>query len=364
MDVRGLQAVTAEVGPAVGSFGFADGGVVSLFAGGVVQFLGVEGYDVFAGELGGEGLQGAVGEEVVAVHEEDVLAPGLVEAAVAGGAHAVVLLVDDLHVGVVFQQGRRAVSAAVVDDDDLTAPVFLREDAVEALLQVGFGIVGGYDDGEFHRVEAMVSAMVFGILFDEVVDVLLQLGEVGCHCLPGVVLQAGLFEKVFVLLWIALQVCYFLQEGAVVAVWVPEKDGVVVEDVGFGVAVGAPVDGYAAGAYAVEEFLGDVALDRGVLRADVEAVLLQEFGFVVVELRLQLVGVVEQLARAVDGGDGVELLHHVAAEDGSGVVGATVAGDQGAEAVARGFKVLVAQLVADAADVLLGRLRGEHLQYP
>lgn len=362
--VRGFQAVAAEVGPAVGGFGFADGGVVGLFAGGVVQFSGVEGQDVFAAELGDEGGEGAVGEEVVAVHEEDVLALGFVEAAVTGGAHAAVLLVDDLHVGVAFQQGRRAVGAAVVDDNDLAALVFLREDAVEALRQVGFGVVGRYDDGEFHKLDAMVSAMVFRVLSEDVVDVLLQLGEVGCHCLPGVVLQAGLFEEVFVLLWIALQVGYLLQEGAVVAVGVPEEDGVVVEDVGFGVAVGTPVDGYAAGAYAVEEFLGDVALDRGVLRADVEAVLLQEFDFVVVELRLQLVGVVQQLARAVDGGDGVELLHHVATEDGSGVVGAAVAGDQGAEAFARGIKVLVAQLFANATDVLLGRFRREHLQYP
>ena len=76
----------------------------------------------------------------------------------------------------------------------------------------------------------------------------------------------------------------------------------------------------------MEEFLGDVALDRGVLRADVEAVLLQEFGFVVVELRLQFVGVVQQLASTVDGVDGVELLYHGGAEDSSGVVGATIAG--------------------------------------
>ena len=164
MDVRSLQAVMAEVGPAVGGFGFTDGGVVGLFAGGVVQFLGIEGYDVFAGELGDEGLEGAVGEEVVAVHEEDVLALGFVEAAVAGGAHAAVLLMDDLHVGVAFQQGRRAVGAAVVDDDDLAALAFLREDAVEALRQVDFGIVGGYDDGEFHSLDAMVSAMVFSAL--------------------------------------------------------------------------------------------------------------------------------------------------------------------------------------------------------
>ena len=164
VDVRGFQAVAAEVGPAVGGFGFADGGVVGLFAGSIVQFLGVEGYDVFAGELGGEGLEGTVGEEVVAVHEEDVLAPGLVEAAVAGGAHAAVRLVDDLHVGVAFQQGRRAVGAAVVDDDALAVLVFLCEDAVEALRQVGFGIVGGYDDGEFHKLDAMVSAMVFSAL--------------------------------------------------------------------------------------------------------------------------------------------------------------------------------------------------------
>ena len=78
----------------------------------------------------------------------------------------------------------------------------------------------------------MVSAMVFRALSEEVVEVLLQFGEVGCRHLPGVVLQAGLFEEVFVLLWIALQVCYLLQEDAVVAVGVPEEDGVVVEDVG------------------------------------------------------------------------------------------------------------------------------------
>lgn len=148
VDVRGFQAVAAEVGPAVGGFGFADGGVVGLFAAGVVQFLGVEGNDVFAGEFGGQCGKGALGEEIVAVHKEDVFAPGFFDASVAGGTHPLVLLADDFHLGVAFQQGGGTVSAAIVDDNNLEVSIFLREDTVKTWLQVGCCVVGRYDDGK------------------------------------------------------------------------------------------------------------------------------------------------------------------------------------------------------------------------
>ena len=51
-------------------------------------------------------------------------------------------------VGKGVQQSCGVVGTAVVDDDDFIVSELLREDAVETPLQVGFGVVGGYDDGK------------------------------------------------------------------------------------------------------------------------------------------------------------------------------------------------------------------------
>ena len=113
----------------------------------------------------------------------------------------------------------------------------------------------------------------------------------------------------------------------------------------------------------MEHLFGDIAIDGGVLGADVELILLEELGFVVVVFRLQLVGVVKEFSGAVDGGNGVETFNQPDASLRPGVVGAAVAGDQRTETVTHGgIPFLMAQLVADALDILLGRLWGKHLQ--
>lgn len=132
--------------------------------------------------------------------------------------------------------------------------------------------------------------------------------KVSGHHLPSVGLQTRLFVELAVEGGLFLQFFNLSQQGAVVTVMVPEEDGVVVEDVGLGVIVRSPVDRDASRAYGVEYLFGDIALDGGVLRADVELILLEEFGFVVVKLRLQFVGVVEEFPGAIDCGDGVETL--------------------------------------------------------
>ena len=87
---------------------------------------------------------------VVAVDKKDIVALCIIESSVAGCGHTLVLLVDDLHLWVAFQQSCRAIDATVVDDDDFIVCELLREDAVETPLQVGFGVIGGYDDGKTH----------------------------------------------------------------------------------------------------------------------------------------------------------------------------------------------------------------------
>lgn len=101
-----------------------------------------------------ENFQGFVSQPVVAVEEEDVVAPGVVEAGVARGAEAAVGLGDDVDAAVarsvVGQYGGAAVGRAVVDADGLPVAAGLRQHAVEALAQVGLHVVDGYDDGEKH----------------------------------------------------------------------------------------------------------------------------------------------------------------------------------------------------------------------
>ena len=121
---------------------------------------------------------------------------------------------------------------------------------------------------------------------------LLQSFKVSGHHLPCIGLQAGLLVELAVEVGVVLQILNLSQQSIVVAVGVPEEDGVVVQHVWFGVIVGSPVDRDASRAYSVEYFFGDVALGGGVLGTDVELILLEELGFVVVVFRLQLVGVV------------------------------------------------------------------------
>ena len=126
----------------------------------------------------------------------------------------------------------------------------------------------------------------------EVVDMFFKRVEVPSYHLPGVVFETWLLEELPIEFIVALLRLYLFQQACVVAVWVPKEDGVVVQHIGLGVIVRSPIDRDATGAYSVEYFFGDVALDGGVLGTDVELILLEELGFVVVVFCLQLVGVV------------------------------------------------------------------------
>lgn len=177
--------------------------------------------------------------------------------------------------------------------------------------------------------------------------------KISSHHLPSIGFEAGMLEELAVAGGIGLQLRYLLQQGAVVTIWVPKEDSVVVEHVGFRVTIGAPVNGDATGAYGVEYFLGDITFNGGVLGTDVELILLEELGLVVVVFCLEFISVVEELTGAVDRCDGVEALNQPCATLSPRIISTAVAGDQGAEAVAHGgIPLLVAQLVADALDVI------------
>lgn len=121
-------------------------------------------------------LQGFVFQPVVAVEEEDVVAPGVVEACVAGGAEAAVGLGDDAEAavarGIFGQYSSAAVGRAVVDTYGLPVAAGLCQHAVETFVQVELYIVDGYDDGEVHR--ALIG-------LDNVDSVQLQGGAVAPH---------------------------------------------------------------------------------------------------------------------------------------------------------------------------------------
>ena len=72
------------------------------------------------------------------------------QAAVAGGAVALVLFIDNLNAlvlrGVALHGGKRIVGAAIVEQDDFQVLVSLPDDAIQTLLQVRAGIVNRYDN--------------------------------------------------------------------------------------------------------------------------------------------------------------------------------------------------------------------------
>ena len=61
--------------------------------------------------------------------------------------------------------------------------------------------------------------------------------EVVGYYLPGIGSQTRLLEELSVELVVGLQLLYLSEQGAVVTTGIPEEDGVVVEHIGFGVAV-------------------------------------------------------------------------------------------------------------------------------
>lgn len=87
---------------------------------------------------------------VIGFHDGNPRARSLSKPAVACGAVALVLLVDDLNAlvrgCVALHDGQRVVGAAIVEQDDFEFPVRLPCDAVKTLLQIGACVVNRHDN--------------------------------------------------------------------------------------------------------------------------------------------------------------------------------------------------------------------------
>ena len=96
--------------------------------------------------------QRACGQQVVRVREKNVFAGGLLQAQVAGGGNALVLLMKNQHprvlLGKAVAQGAASVRAAVVHQDQFKIRDALAQDAFHAGGQKGFGPVHRHDDTE------------------------------------------------------------------------------------------------------------------------------------------------------------------------------------------------------------------------
>ena len=89
-------------------------------------------------------------EHVVAVHHHHQFAAHRFEARIACRRMAAVGLMDDTHAAVTLgptvADGRSAVGAAIVHDDDFETGIVLQDDAFQALVQKGLAVVDRHDD--------------------------------------------------------------------------------------------------------------------------------------------------------------------------------------------------------------------------
>jgi hypothetical protein len=121
------------------------------------QAVDVAGREVRAGlvERADEQLVGARRDDVVGVHEGDELAAGVLDAGVARGAQAAVLLAYDPEArvarGELLGERRAGVGRAVVDEDRLEVAVGLPGERVQAGRQVALDVVDGDDDADPRR---------------------------------------------------------------------------------------------------------------------------------------------------------------------------------------------------------------------
>ena len=125
-------------------------GVVGIDAVAFVVYLRAKADDIFTVEVWCKVGQGVGTEPVVAVYKEDIIALRHFQASVTGCGHTVVGLADNLNLRVLLQYGCGAVGATIINNDNLVVRIVLRENAVEASLQIGFGIICWYDDGKAH----------------------------------------------------------------------------------------------------------------------------------------------------------------------------------------------------------------------
>ena len=140
-------------------------GGVNLFAQGLATFaehLVAEDEQIRAGIRHGllHQAERAGDQQIVRIGEVNIRAGGLGEAAVAGGAGALVLLMDGADACVAGGQTvadlAAAVGGAVVDEDDLEGCALLLQDGLHALLKAVAHVVHGHDDADHirHRVRS------------------------------------------------------------------------------------------------------------------------------------------------------------------------------------------------------------------
>ena len=110
---------------------------------------------VLPGQLEAD-FQGLGMQEVVTVHKEDILPPGLSQGPVSGAAHSSVRLADGTDAtvpgGISVQEGRCSIRTAVVHADGFPILMRLGQQAVKATWQVFLHIVAGDDDGNLRHV--------------------------------------------------------------------------------------------------------------------------------------------------------------------------------------------------------------------
>lgn len=89
-------------------------------------------------------------DPVIGLHDGNPRARSFGKSAVACGAVALVLFVDDLNAlirdRVALHDGQRVIGAAVVQQDDFEFPMRLPRDAVKTLLQIGACVVDRHDN--------------------------------------------------------------------------------------------------------------------------------------------------------------------------------------------------------------------------
>ena len=98
------------------------------------------------------------GNQIVRIHEPDIIPPGAGQPYVPGGDHAAVLLIDDQKISVFGGKSGEDLAAvvggAVVDADNLIVRFrnILGEKGVQTLLQIGLSVVHGNNDTQKHSV--------------------------------------------------------------------------------------------------------------------------------------------------------------------------------------------------------------------
>ena len=101
-------------------------------------------------------------ETGVGVYVSDEIAGGDVEAGLPGEGEAFARLVDQVNFGKGLGDGGGAVSAGVVDDDDLGVEAegaCLLEDGGDAIGQVRFLVIGGDDEAQAHGADGTARSL-------------------------------------------------------------------------------------------------------------------------------------------------------------------------------------------------------------